>query len=105
MSDLCQLWLTCADKKEADKIAKALLNKHLIACAKQVPVESAFWWQGKIDNAKEILILMDSRLDLFDNVEAEVAKLHSYDTPNLQAVPVAKINQKAQKWLKAETNG
>lgn len=105
MADFCQLWLTCANKPEADKIAKALLDKHLIACAKQMPVTSAYWWQGKIDSAKEILLLMDSRTDLFDKVESVITKLHSYDTPNLQAVAVTHINKKAQKWLKAETNG
>lgn len=99
------MWLTCADKSEANKIATTLLNKHLVACAKQMPVKSAFWWQGKIDKASEILLLMDSQSDLFAKVETIVNKLHSYDTPNLQAVPVLKINQSAAKWLKAETNG
>lgn len=102
MTDFCQLWLTCKDKAEADKIAKALLDKHIIACAKQMQVSSAFWWQGKIDNNKEILLLMDSRIDLFDKVETEVKELHNYDTPNLQATPIIKINLKAKRWLMKE---
>lgn len=102
MADFCLLWLTCKDKAEADKIAKALLDKHLIACAKQVPVTSSFQWKGKIDNTNEILLQMDSRTGLFDKVEAAVNELHSYDTPNLQATPVIKVTKKTQEWLEKE---
>lgn len=48
MSGFCQFWLTCKDKAETDKIAKSLLNKRLIACAKQIKVDSQFHWQGKL---------------------------------------------------------
>src|SRR5687768_4269108 len=94
-ADFCQLWLTCADNKEADKISKQLLDKHLIACAKQFATNSQFVWRGKVDSAKEVLLLMDSHLDLFDKTEAEINKIHSYDTPNLQAVAVMKVSKKA----------
>ncbi len=104
MAKFCQLWLTCEDKKEASKIAKVLLKKRLIACAKQMPVTSEFHWQGKIDQANETLLLMESREDLFDKVEAEVAKLHSYNTFVLEAVPVSKVSKDAQKWLEGELN-
>ena len=98
----CQFLLTCADKKEADKIANTLLIKQLIACAKQVPVNSAFRWQGKIEKAEEILLIMESRQDLFNKVEAEVAKLHSYDTFVLEAVPIKNITAKSARWLDHE---
>lgn len=99
MLGYCQLWLTCANKTEADKIAKALLAKYLVACAKQLPVSSDFLWQGKIDHNDEILLVMDSHEDLFDKIEAEVAKLHSYETFVLQAIPVSKVSTAAAKWL------
>ena len=98
----CQLWLTVGGKEEAEKIGKTLLVKHLVACVRQVPVGSDFRWQGKVENSDEILLQMESREDLFDQVEAEVAKLHEYDTFVLTAVPVAKISKSAKKWLKAE---
>lgn len=102
-NSFCQLVLTCASNTEADKIAKELLAKHLVACVRQMPVSSRYHWQGKIEDADEILLIMESRLDLFDKVEAEVAKLHSYDTFVLEAVPVEKISAKAAKWLESET--
>lgn len=101
--EYCQLWLTCTNSVESNTIATALLEKGLIACAKQISsVDSDFRWQGKIERNDEELLVMDSRLDLFDQVEAEVAKLHSYDTFVLQAVPVLKVSKKAQKWLDKE---
>ncbi|HET9850120.1 MAG TPA: divalent-cation tolerance protein CutA [Candidatus Saccharimonadales bacterium] len=98
----CRLELTCADKGEADKIANTLLVKHLVACAKQIPVKSDYRWQGKIERASENLVVMESKLELFDKVEKEVVKLHSYDTFVLTAIPLAKISTKAEKWLAKE---
>jgi periplasmic divalent cation tolerance protein len=102
-SDYIQLWLTCADKKEADKLADTLLVKHLVACVKQLPVGSKFRWQGKIEETKEVMLVMESRLDLFDEIEKEVAKNHSYDTFVLEATPAVKLSKKAENWLKKET--
>jgi periplasmic divalent cation tolerance protein len=99
----CQLLLTCKNSVEASVIAEALLAKRLVACAKLISsVDSEYRWQGKIERDDEELLIMDSRLDLFDEIEAEVAKLHSYDTFVLQAVPVLKISKKAGKWLDQE---
>lgn len=101
-SNFCQLWLTCASKTEADKITKALLNNYLIACAKQMPVTSDFHWKGKTEHGAEVLLLMDSRLDLFEDVEKEITKLHSYNTFVLQAVTIPKVSKKALTWFKKE---
>ena len=102
MNNFCQLWLTCANKEEADKIANTLLVKYLIACAKQIPVGSDFRWKNNVEHSDEVLLLMESRLDLFEKIEAEIAKIHSYETFVLEAVPVVKVSKKAQNWLKEE---
>ena len=99
MSKFCQLWLTCANKQEAGKIANTLLVKHLIACAKQIPVKSDYIWQGKIEHADEVLLVMESKCSLFNKIEADIKKLHSYDTFVLTATPVLAISKKADKWL------
>lgn len=95
----CQLQLTCSDKAKADKIANTLLVKHLVACVKQIPVKSDYRWQGKIETSEEIMLIMDSKPELFDKIETEIAKLHSYDTFVLQQVPVERISKKALAWL------
>ena len=102
MSDFCQLWLSCKDAKEASKIADVLLSNKLVACSKQILVKSSFHWQGKIEGSDEILLMMESRADLFDQIEEAVTKLHSYDTFVLEAVPVSKVSTKAEKWLTQE---
>lgn len=98
----CQLFLACADRAEAEKIASALLKEHLVACAKFVPIDSMYWWQGKIESGSEVLLVMESRQDLFDQVEAAVAGLHSYDTFVLTAVPLDRVSKNAAAWLDKE---
>jgi len=99
MSSFCQLWLTCADEAEAGKISQVLLEKHLIVCAKQVPVSSDFLWEGKVDHNDEVLLVMDSREDLFEEVESEIKELHNYETFVLESVLVNKVSGDASKWM------
>ena len=82
------LYLVCADKKEADKITKVLLEKRLVACAKKLPVSSVFRWKGKINRANEIVLLLETENRLFDRIEAEVRKAHSHKTFVLLSIPV-----------------
>lgn len=102
MNNFCQLWLTCASKDEADEIQNTLLVKQLVACVHQIPIQSNFRWQGKINDSKEVLLVMDSREDLFDQVEAEVSKLHSYDTFVLTTTPLPIVSKKTAAWLEME---
>lgn len=101
-SDFCTLLLTCASRDEADKITNTLLVKHLVACVRQMPVTSNYRWHGKVEHEDEIMLIMESRLELFDLVEAEVARYHSYDTFVLEALPVDRVSAKAAKWLDSE---
>lgn len=103
MAEYCQLQLTCANKSEADGIAKTLLKKRLIACAKQISISSDFRWQGKIEHADEILLIMDGKMSNFEKIESEVKKLHSYETFVLQATPIEHVSKQAMGWLEEET--
>jgi len=102
MSIYCQIWLTCKDEEEASQIAGRLLEKKLIACAKLSPVNSQFRWEGEIQQNNEIMLVMDSRNDLFKEIEKEVSKIHSYDTPNLQSTRTMNISTKTKEWLSKE---
>ena len=99
MLNNCVFLLTCATKAEADTIASVLLRQKLIACAKQLPVGSDFLWKNEVDHNDEVLIMMDSRVDLFEAAEAEIKKHHSYETFVLQALPILKTSDDAQNWL------
>jgi periplasmic divalent cation tolerance protein len=93
-----QLQLTCANHAEAANIADALLQARLITCAKRLPVESATWWRGEIDQGSEVLLVMESADDLFPDIEAEITSLHSYEVFVLQSLPILELSLAAQDW-------
>jgi periplasmic divalent cation tolerance protein len=98
-ADYCHLYLTCENTVEASRIVKVLLEKRLIVCAKQSSVDSTYLWHKNVEHNQETLLIMESALEMFDAIEAEVAKIHSYETFVLEAVPVAKVSKQAQIWM------
>jgi periplasmic divalent cation tolerance protein len=92
--------VTTKDKQEAEKITKALLNERLIACGNIInPVTSFFHWSGKINNAEECLIVMKSRMDLFAQVAERVKGLHSYEVPEILALPIVDGSKAYFDWM------
>jgi periplasmic divalent cation tolerance protein len=93
--------VTAASPVEACKIADALLNKKLAACASLVPkVQSRFWWKGKIDSAREALLIVKTKKSHFASVEKCVKSLHSYDVPEIIAVPLSAGSSAYLRWIK-----
>jgi len=91
---------TTSSREEAEKIAHALLAERLIACANIIgPVHSLFWWQNKIDTAQEHLILMKTRKDLFNRLAEKVKAIHSYQVPEIIALPIMEGSKDYLKWL------
>jgi periplasmic divalent cation tolerance protein len=100
-NDYIIILVTCKDKLEAEKIAQLLLEQRLIACGNIVnPVKSFFNWQGKIDNAEECLIVMKSRMDLFGQIAEQVKSLHSYEVPEVLALPIVEGSKAYLDWMK-----
>jgi len=94
--------VTTANREEAEKIACHLLDEKLIACANILgPVSSLFWWAGKIDRAEEHILLMKSRLALFEKLSEKVKFLHSYEVPEILALPIVKGSHDYMKWLES----
>jgi periplasmic divalent cation tolerance protein len=92
--------VTTASKQEAEKITQHLLEARLIACANIVgPVQSHFHWSGKTEKAEEYLILMKSRRDLFAKLSEAVKALHSYEVPEILALPVIEGSKAYLDWL------
>ena len=92
--------VTTASKQEAETIAQSLLEAKLIACANILgPVSSQFHWSGKIERAEEYLVLMKSRVDLFGELSEKVKSLHSYEVPEILALPIAKGSKVYLDWL------
>ncbi len=93
------LFLTCSNKEEADEIVSRLLSKRLIACAKLIPTNSTFWWEGKIENEMEFLVIMESEASKFGDIEEVVLDIHSYETPVLTSYNVTDMSGGVDKWL------
>ncbi|MFQ6073738.1 MAG: divalent-cation tolerance protein CutA [Candidatus Bathyarchaeia archaeon] len=94
--------MTTATRKEAEKIARSLLTQKLIACANTVgPVSSLFWWKGKISRENEFLVLMKTSESLFEKLATTIKQMHSYEVPEIIAVPITRGEQSYLKWLSA----
>jgi periplasmic divalent cation tolerance protein len=92
--------VTTANRKEAETITQKLLEKKLIACANIIdPVASHFHWAGKTEKTQECLILMKSRKDLFNEIAETVKAMHSYEVPEILALPVVAGSKDYLDWL------
>ncbi len=99
------VFVTCQNVDEARKIAKALLSKRLAACINILPqIESIYWWKNKIEESKEVLLIIKSKTALLNELIAEVKSLHSYETPEIIALPIIGGHTNYIKWLDQETS-
>lgn len=96
--------MTAADGAEATRIAELLVNKKLAACVQILPeIESVYRWKGEVQRETEILLLAKTSADRFSELEKEVRALHSYETPEIIALPVVKASADYLRWLMTET--
>lgn len=92
---------TLPDRSKAKKISEQILRKRLAACINLIgPIESSFWWQGKIDQAKEQLLLIKTRATYFSRLRRFLEKNHPYSVPEIVAIPIAKGNKSYLEWIK-----
>lgn len=103
MTDAIVVTTSFEKKEDAANLGKQLLQKRLIACAQvSGPVDSLYWWQGKIQQEKEYTLLMKSRQSLWHPLREEVERLHPYDVPEIIATPVSSVSDDYREWLLEE---
>jgi periplasmic divalent cation tolerance protein len=101
-NDAIVVFMTAANGEEAARLAEMLVGAHLAACVQILPeMESVYRWQGKIERQAEILLLAKTTQGKFAELEREVRALHSYDTPEIIAVPVSEASPRYLEWLLA----
>jgi len=91
MTDKIVVLVTCGSAEEARKIARALVEHRLAACVSILasPVQSVYRWKGSVESAKEFLLLIKTTKARFPRLKTEVKRLHSYDVPEIIALPIA----------------
>jgi len=95
------VFMTASNREEAVKIVRTMLEERLIACGNLVEsVSSLFWWKGKIEEEKEVLVIMKSDEKLFKKLSKRVKELHSYDVPEILALPIVDGSPSYLDWLK-----
>jgi periplasmic divalent cation tolerance protein len=105
--DAIVVLVTCKSKSEARRIVTSLVEKRLAACGNIVesPMTSIYRWKGKIERAKEVLVMLKSARTEFAALEREVARLHSYDVPEIVALPVVVGSAKYLTWVRENVGG
>lgn len=94
------LFVTAGSEDEAVKIAKALVESKWAACVNIIGnVRSIYQWEGKIEDESEVLMIIKSRADLFEQIRQKIEALHSYSVPEIISFPITRGAEKYLKWL------
>lgn len=97
------IFITVDSPDEAHRIAEVLIRRRKTACVNIVPnVSSFFWWQDKIDTAQESLLIVKTKASLLNEIIVLVKEIHSYDVPEIIALPIAGGNQDYLSWIDKE---
>jgi periplasmic divalent cation tolerance protein len=101
MTDFQIVLSTCADREEAERIAHRLVEQQLAACVNILPgVQSIYRWQGNVESAGEVLMVIKTSADLVSEVELTIAGLHSYEVPEFLVLPVFAGSHAYLAWLR-----
>jgi periplasmic divalent cation tolerance protein len=102
--EFCQVAVTFDDRAEAEKLLTQIVSERLAACAQvSGPIASTYWWQGKIETTEEWSVDFKTCTRLLDSLTARVTELHSYDTPQIVAVPIVGGLADYLTWIRDET--
>lgn len=100
MSDKQIVLTTASSQEEARKIAQALVERKHAACVNIVPgVESTYWWEGKVEKAQELLLVIKTTASAFDRVQATIKELHSYTVPECVAIEIKQGSNDYLSWV------
>src|SRR5512146_3096610 len=106
MSDKKLVITTTGSREEAEKIAHALVERRLAACANIVgPIHSIYRWQGKVESADEHLLIIKTTAAMFDGVRKAIRELHSYELPECIQLPIEGGSAEYLRWIEESVGG
>jgi periplasmic divalent cation tolerance protein len=97
--------ITCADRSQARVIAKRLVQDRLAAGVQILPIESVYTWQGEVVEDDEVLLIVKTRSDRFDEIRATVESIHSYQVPPIVMMVIDRANQPYLDWIDEALSG
>ena len=101
--DLIVVMVTVPTELEAERITAVLLERHRAACVSKIKgVFSQFWWQGRIDSADEVLLIIKTSAAVLQDIIETVKKNHSYSVPEIIAIPIISGNEDYLSWIRNE---
>src|SRR6266498_3358000 len=103
MSGYVTVHTTTASAAEAESIAEALLAEELAACVQIVEIRSRYVWKGEVQREAEQLLLIKTRAVLFEIVRAKIRTMHSYETPEIVALPIVAGDADYLSWMAGVT--
>lgn len=93
--------ITAANRDEAARLADMLVATHLAACVQILPeIESVYRWQGKVERSAEVLLIAKTMRSQFAELEREASAFHSYETPEIVALPLVAGSAAYLEWLR-----
>jgi periplasmic divalent cation tolerance protein len=96
--------VTMGSQEEAERMARALVDSRLAACVNIIPgLRSVYRWKGKIWDEGEFLLLIKTRIALFRQVEGKIKQIHSYEIPEIIAIPIIQGSETYLNWLREST--
>lgn len=87
-TDYAVLISTVADRTAARTLARTLVEKKLAACVQQLPIDSTYWWEGRIAEASEVMLICKIKRTDYAEAEAAILALHDYQTPEIVMLPI-----------------
>ncbi|MGK7896499.1 MAG: divalent-cation tolerance protein CutA [Xenococcus sp. (in: cyanobacteria)] len=102
-SSYCLVLATVPSEEEGKKIAQALLTEKLAACISMTPVNSIYTWQGEINQDREWQLFIKTHFNLFSQLAEKIQTLHSYDVPEIIALPILAGSQPYLNWITDST--
>jgi len=100
MTDKIVVLSTCANAEEAERIGRLLLEQHLAACVTVLPeIRSIYRWKGALESAGECMLLIKTARSHFQSLSAALRQAHSYELPELLAIPVLDGSPEYLEWL------
>jgi periplasmic divalent cation tolerance protein len=98
--------MTAVSAEEAMRIAEALVESKLAACVQVLPeMHSIYLWKGEVERAREVLMIAKTTSAKFERLQSQVRAIHSYETPEIIALPIVAGSEDYLKWLTSSLEG